>query len=98
MSKNNEQSAIALVTGSGRGLGRGIAIELAKKMTLSIQALGMQHALFFINITKGEPSKRGSDICQFLMSLFIFYSGLNIKQRPLLQNLLPDSLGPSLKT
>jgi len=35
---------------------------------------------------------------QFLMSLFIFYSGLNIKQRPLLQNLLPDSLGPSLNT
>jgi hypothetical protein len=35
---------------------------------------------------------------QFLMNLFIFYSGLNIKQRPLLQNLLPDSLGPSLKT
>ena len=30
MSKNNEHSAIALVTGSGRGLGRGIAIELAK--------------------------------------------------------------------
>ena len=37
-------------------------------------------------------------IYQFLLSLFIFYSGLNIKQRPLLQNLLPDSLGPSLKT
>ena len=26
------------------------------------------------------------------------YSGLKIKQSPLLQNLLPDSLGPSLKT
>ena len=26
------------------------------------------------------------------------YSGLKIKQRPLLQNLLPDSFGPSLKT
>ena len=26
------------------------------------------------------------------------YSGLKIKHKPLLQNLLPDSLGPSLKT
>ncbi|MEE2769834.1 MAG: hypothetical protein VX835_01980 [Pseudomonadota bacterium] len=45
-----------------------IAIELAKNMTVSIQALGMQHALFFINIKQGDPSKRGSDQCQFLMS------------------------------
>ena len=28
----------------------------------------------------------------------LFYSGLKIKQSPLLQNLLPDSFGPSLKT
>ena len=41
---------------------------------------------------------KNTEIYQFFMSLFIFYSGLNIKQRPLLQNLLPDSLGPSLKT
>ena len=41
---------------------------------------------------------KNAEINQFLMSLFIFYSGLNIKHRPLLQNLLPDSLGPSLKT
>lgn len=41
---------------------------------------------------------KNTEIYQFLMRLFIFYSGLNIKQRPLLQNLLPDSLGPSLKT
>ena len=41
---------------------------------------------------------KNTEIYQFLMSLFIFYSGLNIKQRPLLQNLLPDSLGPSLNT
>ena len=34
--------------------------------------------------------------------IFLFinctYSGLKIKQSPLLQNLLPDSFGPSLKT
>ena len=41
---------------------------------------------------------KNTEIYQFLMNLFIFYSGLNIKQRPLLQNLLPDSLGPSLNT
>ena len=41
---------------------------------------------------------KNAEIYQFLLNLFIFYSGLNIKQRPLLQNLLPDSLGPSLKT
>lgn len=45
-----------------------IAIDLAKKMTGSVQTLGMQHALFFINMTEGDPSKRGSDVCQFLMS------------------------------
>lgn len=45
-----------------------MVVELAKKMTVSIQSLGMQHALFFINMAVGEPSKRGSDICQFLMS------------------------------
>ena len=41
---------------------------------------------------------KNTGIYKFLVNLFIFYSGLNIKQRPLLQNLLPDSLGPSLKT
>lgn len=45
-----------------------MAIDLAKKMTISVQTLGMQHALFFINMTEGEPSKRGSDVCQFLMT------------------------------
>ena len=33
----------------------------------------------------------------FIINLYI-YLGLKIKQRPLLQNLFPDSLGPSLKT
>lgn len=41
---------------------------------------------------------KNAEFCQFLLNLFIFYSGLNIKHRPLLQNLLPDSLGPSLNT
>mgnify|MGYP000032086645 CR=1 FL=1 len=31
MSNEKEDSPIVLVTGSGRGLGRGIAVELAKK-------------------------------------------------------------------
>lgn len=47
---------------------KSIAIELAKKMTHSIQALGMQHALFFINVAECDPSKTGSDKCQFLVS------------------------------
>ena len=41
---------------------------------------------------------KNTEIYKFLLNLLVFYSGLNIKHRPLLQNLLPDSLGPSLKT
>ena len=41
---------------------------------------------------------KNTGIYKFFENFLIYYSGLNIKQRPLLQNLLPDSLGPSLKT
>ena len=41
---------------------------------------------------------KNTEIYKFFENFLIYYSGLNIKQRPLLQNLLPDSLGPSLNT
>ena len=61
------------------------------KLGLMIFLVAAKRALNGNNNTKAEKPK-------ILMNLFIFYSGLNIKQRPLLQNLLPDSLGPSLNT
>ena len=42
-------------------------------------------------------SKKINKYLVFIINLYI-YLGLKIKQRPLLQNLFPDSLGPSLKT
>lgn len=44
------------------------AIILAQVMTDAIQSLGMKHALFFINLVPTEPSKQGSERCEFLMS------------------------------
>ena len=35
---------------------------------------------------------------KIFFNIIKFYSGLKIKQRPLLQNLLPLLVGPSLKT
>lgn len=44
------------------------AVELAQNMSKAIQSLGMNHGLFFVNITQSEPSAKGVDACSFYVS------------------------------
>ena len=51
-----------------------------------------------MNIMGAICEQKRLNYIRFLFETKKNYSGLKIRQSPLLQNLLPDSLGPSLKT
>ena len=57
----------------------------------------LQNSLTIMNELGAVCEQKSFNYKRFLFILRN-YSGLKIKQSPLLQNLLPDSLGPSLKT